>query len=144
MHMSCRGVWQTGGKGMTLDFRCEDAKQSQMAAWISSRTYFHEAFTKPLPLPLRLCPERHSSTLLSPNSISGHFCLPEIIYRGISGYMGGVSSSLIWICGGCVVDMLRFLFGSVVARGPRCCFDLWWSAGRLTFRFRCVRWYLDL
>ena len=48
----------------------------------------------------------------------------------------GVSSSLIWICGGCV-DMWRFLFGYMVAR-PRGYLDLWWSAGRLTFRFRCV------
>ena len=98
------------------DFRLQMRRcEAKSDGCMDSSTYFHEAFTKPLPLPLRLCPERHSSTLLSPNSISGHFCLPEIIYRGISGYMGGVSSSLIWICGGCV-DMLRFLFGSVVAR----------------------------
>ena len=54
-------------------------------------------------------------------------------FRDLFGYMG-VSSSLIWICGGCV-DMWRFLFGYMVAR-PRGYLDLWWSAGRLTFR--CV------
>ena len=53
--------------------------------------------------------------------------------RDLFGYMG-VSSSLIWICGGCV-DMWRFFIGYVVAR-PRGYLDLWWSAGRLTFR--CV------